>query len=127
MTDRDDILLEDFFKQASQQQIEDNGFSERVMKHLPDRKIELARRWSRLWSVFCVTVGGVLFFAFGGMQLIKSLIATTLQMLLTSLEVFVVTAPTAEISVNPWSVVLLLAFVLIYLPYQTARKLSSVL
>ncbi len=127
MTDRDDILLEDFFKQAAQQEIEDKGFTERVMMNLPDRNVELARKWSRLWTIFCIIVGGVLFFVFGGLQLMKALFVTALHMLLTTLEVFVVTAPTAEISVSPWAIVLLLAFVVIYLPYQTGRKLSSIL
>ena len=31
MTDKDDLLIRDFFKEAAQQQIEDNGFTERVM------------------------------------------------------------------------------------------------
>ena len=56
MTDKDNIILEDFFKQAAQQQIEDNGFTERVMQNLP--KTNTVRRLSRLWSLFCILVGG---------------------------------------------------------------------
>ena len=33
MTDKENRMIEDFFKQAAQQQIEDNGFTERVMKN----------------------------------------------------------------------------------------------
>ena len=40
MDDKDQIMLESFFKQAAQQQIEDNGFTERVMTHLPDSRVE---------------------------------------------------------------------------------------
>ena len=107
MDDKDQIMLESFFKQAAQQQIEDNGFTERVMTQLPDGRAERVRRLSSLWTLFCIIIGVVLFFVFGGTM--------------------VVTAPTTEITVNPWMLLLLMGFVLVYLPYQTARKLSSVL
>ena len=123
MTDKDDILIEDFFKQAALQQIEDNGFTERVMQSLPDTQMETVRRLSRLWTVFCVLSGVLLFFLFGGWQLLQGLFFGGLRMLLGWLEVLVVTAPTAEIPVNPWVVLLLVAFVLVYLPYQIARRL----
>ena len=127
MTDKDNIMIEEFFKQAAQQQIEDNGFTERVMMNLPEMKMSKVRRLSRLWTLFCVIVGLGLFFAFGGMQLMRVAMTGLLQMVLTALEVFVVTTPTTEIPVNPWLVLVVLAFVLVYLPYQTGRKLSSVL
>ena len=127
MTDKDNIMLEDFFKQAAQQQIEDNGFTERVMHSLPDRNYATARRLSRLWTLMCVLVGATLFFAFGGWQVLKGLFEGGLRMMLGWLEVLVATAPTTEIPINPWVVLLLVGFVLIYLPYQTGRKLSSVL
>ena len=44
MTDKENMMIEALFKQAAQQQIEDNGFTERVMKNLPDRKLDVARR-----------------------------------------------------------------------------------
>jgi hypothetical protein len=43
MTDRDDMMIEKFFNQAAQQQIEDHGFTERVMQSLPERKLMTAR------------------------------------------------------------------------------------
>ena len=127
MTDNDNIILEDFFKQAAQQQIEDNGFTERVMQHLPDETYAKAHRLSTLWTLFCVIVGAVLFFVFGGWQVVVGLYEGGLRMLLGWMEVLMATAPTTEIPVNPWVVLLLVAFVLIYLPYQTGRKLSSIL
>ena len=127
MTDKDNIMIEEFFKQAAQQQIEDNGFTERVMKNLPETKTDKVRRLSRLWTWFCVLIGLGVFFAFGGLQLMRVAMTGLLQMVLTALEVFVVTTPTTEIPVNPWLVLVVLAFVLVYLPYQTARRLSSVL
>ena len=125
MTDKDNIILEDFFKQAAQQQIEDNGFTERVMQNLP--KTDTVRRLSRLWSLFCILVGVGLFFAFGGWQLLQNLFFGGLRMLLGWIEVFAITAPTNEININLWVVLLLVGFVLVVLPYQTYRKLSATL
>ena len=127
MTDKDDIMLENFFKQAAQQQIEDNGFTERVMQSLPERKLLTPRRLSQLWTLFCIVVGVALFFLFGGWQVIQSLFVGGLRMTLGWLEVFMATAPTAEIPINPWAVALLVAFVIFYLPYRIGHKLSAVL
>ena len=124
MTDNNQFL-EDFFKQAAQQQIEDNGFTERVMQNLP--KTDTVRRLSRLWSLFCILVGLGLFFAFGGWQVLQGLFFGGLRMLLGWIEVFALTAPTTEININLWVVLLLVGFVLVVLPYQTYRKLSATL
>ena len=127
MTDKDNMMIEDFFKQAARQQIEDNGFTERVMHSLPDRKMEVVRKLSQLWTLFCMAVAGVLFFMFGGWQVVTGLFYATLRILFGWLEVQMVTATTTEIPVNLWGILLLLAIVLVYLPYQTARKLSATL
>ena len=124
MTDNNQFL-DDLFKQAALQQIEDNGFTERVMQNLP--KTDTVRRLSRLWSLFCILVGVGLFFAFGGWQLLQNLFFGGLRMLLGWIEVFAITAPTNEININLWVVLLLVGFVLIVLPYQTYRKLSATL
>ena len=129
MTDRDDMMIEKFFKQAAQQQIEDHGFTERVMQSLPERKLLTAHRLSQLWTLFCIVVALALFFLFGGWQALQSLFVGGLRMMLGWLEVLMVTAPTAEIPVplNPMALVLLVAFVLIYLPYRIGHKLSAAL
>jgi hypothetical protein len=126
MTDNNQFL-DELFKQAAQQQIEDNGFTERVMQQLPDAKRDSVRRLSRLWSLFCILVGVGLFFAFGGWQVLQGLFIGGLRMLLGWLEVFALTIPTTEININLWTVLLLMAFVLVVLPYQTYRKLSATL
>ena len=82
---------------------------------------------AQLWTLVCVVVGAALFFAFGGWQVLKGLFDGGLRMMLGWLEVLMATVPTTEIPINPWVVALLVGFVLIYLPYQTGRKLSSVL
>ena len=125
MTDNNQFL-DDLFKQAAQQQIEDNGFTERVMQNLPTTAVTV-RRLSRLWSLFCILVGVGLFFAFGGWQVLQGLFFGGLRMLLGWLEVFAITAPTTEININLWVVLLLVGFGLVVLPYQTYRKLSATL
>ena len=127
MTDKDNILIEDFFKQAAQQQIEDRGFTERVMQNLPERRVEQVRRLSRLWTIFCGVVGVAMFFLLGGWQVVQGWFLAAVRMTIGWLEIFMVTAPTTEISINPWVVLLVLVFVIIFLPYQTARRLSSAL
>ena len=127
MTDKENRMIEDFFKQAAQQQIEDNGFTERVMHSLPDRKDHVVRRLSQLWTLFCIAVAGVLFFMFGGWQMVTGLFFASLKVILGWLEVQMVTAATTEIPVNLWAILLLVVMVLVYLPYQTARKLSATL
>ena len=126
MTDNNQFL-DDLFKQAAQQQIEDNGFTERVMQNLPETKTDVVRKLSRLWSLFCILVGLGLFFAFGGWQVLQGLFFGGLRMLLGWIEVFALTVPTTEININLWVVLLLVGFVLVVLPYQTYRKLSATL
>ena len=48
MMENDDKLLVAFFDE-NRQEIPDNGFTRRVMRHLPDR----TRRISQLWATFC--------------------------------------------------------------------------
>ena len=127
MTDKDYSLIDDFFKEAAQQQIEDAGFTERVMMNLPDSQAEKTHRLSLLWTWFCILLGVVLFFAFGGLETLKASIMVVLQTVVTWLSVFLTTAPTTEVSLNPLVVLLVVAFVGVYLPYRTYRKLSAVL
>lgn len=127
MNDNENILIESFFKEAAQQQIEDNGFTERVMANLPAGEANLAHRLTRLWTLFCVVMGVVLFFLLNGWDSLKASINMLLSTVLTGLEVFVTTAPTTDLRLNPWLVLLAVAFVLVFLPYQTYRKLSATL
>ena len=126
MTDNNDLLIEKFFKQAAQQQIEDNGFTERVMERVVQTKPS-TRRMSILWTWSCVAIALVLFVFLGGWESLKATMMVWMTTALTSLEVLITTAPTAELPVNPVVVFLLVAFVLVYLPYQTARRLSATL
>ena len=96
MTDNTERMLYDFFAEARQQQIDDNGFTERVMQRLEAEvspSISIQRRsttsaacsparLSRLWTWLCIAAGVVLFFTFHGWEAIC-----------VGLEVFVQTAP----------------------------------
>ena len=127
MEDKNDIMLKQLFEQAAQQQIEDNGFTERVMANLPERSGYSVRTLSRLWTMFCLIIGVLTFWLASGWPVLEGFLSGAKQMLITTIEVFLVTAPTTEIQLNPWVVVLLAGFVLIFLPYQTFRKLSATL
>jgi len=75
MEDNNDILLQQFFAEASRQEIADDGFSRRVINRLPSRVNWLVR----LWTAFCVIVGVVLFVVFRGWELVAEHVATQLQ------------------------------------------------
>ena len=82
---------------------------------------------SVLWTWFCIAVSVALFFVFNGWEMLKASLMVLYAAVRTSLEVFVTTAPTTELDLTPWMILLALGFVSIYLPYQTARKLSATL
>ncbi|MDR0746104.1 MAG: DUF5056 domain-containing protein [Mediterranea sp.] len=65
MTETSDKLLKQFFSEHKQE-IDDNGFSRRVMKSLPDRSL----RTSGVWTTCCGTLALILFFTLGGLQAI---------------------------------------------------------
>lgn len=129
MEDKNDMLLKQLFAEAAKQTIEDNGFTERVMMNLPETDLAgvRVRRLSHLWTLFCVAVALIIFWAVNGWPILEGFLKGGKQVLINTIEVFLITAPTTEIQINPWLVVLLLAFVLIFLPYQTFRKLSATL
>ena len=58
-----DKLLRDFFSE-NKKEIEDSGFSRRVMRNLPDRSNRLAQ----YWTAFVMTIGMVLFILLGGLE-----------------------------------------------------------
>ena len=129
MTEKENKLIEELFKQAARQQIEDNGFTERVMAQVErvDQTSLVSHRLSMLWTWFCIAVSLVLFFVFNGWEMLKASLMVLYAAVRTSFEVFVTTAPTTEFDLTPWMILLALGFVSIYLPYQTARKLSATL
>ena len=101
----DDKLLQQFFSDNRKEP--DNGFTRRVMRHLPDR----TRRISQLWVTFCFTLALVLFFAFDGLQLALG----------TLRETFTVAAQSGVTEASPKSL-LVAGIVLLFLLY---RKICS--
>lgn len=66
MTELDnDKFLRDFFTE-NKQEVADNGFSRRVMHHLPNQSNRLAH----IWTAFVMALGIVLFVWLGGLQAI---------------------------------------------------------
>ena len=70
MMENDDKLLTSFFAEH-RQEIADNGFSRRVLRHLPDRSRHLAQ----IWTAFCFTLALVLFVSLDGVNHCRSGIA----------------------------------------------------
>ena len=102
MTEDNDLLLRQFFSEAAQQKIEDNGFTERVMQCLEANqqaqsslfeseqsssaklKVQI---FPRLWTAFCILVAFLLFSALHGWELLT-----------VQLEVLLRTLPTEPFS-----------------------------
>lgn len=63
----DDILVQKFFSE-NRKEIEDNGFSRRVKRHLPEHY----RRISTLWNIGIGAVAVFLFYYLGGVQLMMN-------------------------------------------------------
>lgn len=63
----DNQLLENFFQEARQTTVSDDGFTERVMQHVPDRRVLTL---SRLWTAFCVMAALLLFVLLRGWDMI---------------------------------------------------------
>jgi len=76
MTDKDNKLLEDFFLAAREQQLPDNGFTERVMQQLPETLAadQRARQLSWLWTAFCIILGICLFIWFRGWIMVVTIV-----------------------------------------------------
>lgn len=102
----DDKLLQQFFSD-NRKEIEDNGFSRRVMHHLPNRYYLI----SQLWSLFCFTLAVVLFFVLDGLQLVLGALR----------ETFTSAIQSGAAELDPKSLIIV-AVVLVYLGY---RKICS--
>ena len=106
MNEDNDLLLQQFFSAATQQQIADDGFTERVMRRLPTR----INWFVRLWTWFCITAFIVLFVMFRGWELLA-----------VHLEVMLRTLAAESFSINP----LMLAAVLFGLLFVGAGEAIS--
>lgn len=87
--DKDMTLLDDFFKEAAEMQIDDDGFTERVTAALPERKavenkaMERLKRKSRIWNVVCLAAGVALFVGLRGWNVFYDLKAMSVAAIMT--------------------------------------------
>ncbi len=94
MIEDNDRLLQQFFNEAASLQIDDNGFTERVMQRLPSRM-----NWFvRIWNTVCIVLFAVLFIVFRGWDLLA-----------VQLEVMLRTMSTHSFSIN-----LLMVFTIVF-------------
>lgn len=67
---KDDLLLEQFFQAARDEQLPDGGFSHRVMTRVAAADPMSARRLSWLWTAACIVVALIVFTLMGGWNII---------------------------------------------------------
>ena len=104
MDEQNEKLLRQFFSEAAQQTIEDNGFTERVMNQLPPVRV---KRFTRIWTACCIFIAAILFTVFHGWEL-----------LLVQMEVFLRTTIAEPPQVNPLTVVFTLFCLLMIGVYE---------
>ena len=112
MIEDNEQLLKQFFNEATQQKIEDNGFTGQVMHRLPMR----VNWFTRLWTAFCILVALLVFTLFHGWEL-----------LVIKLEVLIRTLPTEPLSGRLFMVVAIFLGLLIagaseFISSETARR-----
>ena len=93
MIENDNILLEQFFQEAATQQLEDNGFSERVSQAIERSAVHTLRfnLYAHLWTLFCIVVAFAVFLFTQGWNVL----VTYATVFLTNVEVFLRTLPVA--------------------------------
>lgn len=106
MIENNNHILEQFFAD-NRHEIADNGFSNRVMRHLPDHNYRL----SQIWTAFCFAIALILFVALDGLQLVLG----------TLRETFISVIENGAAELNPKSLILA-GVVLLYFGY---RKIST--
>ena len=74
LSPQDEALLERFFSQQ-RAEIQDHGFSRRVMRQLPSRNNKL-NRW---WTAFCIMLGIVFFIAIRGWKVLADAITVAVR------------------------------------------------
>ena len=96
MTENNEHLLQQFFSEAAIRP-QDDGFSRRVMQHLPSR----INWFERLWTACCVLTFLALFVAFRGWELLAVHFEVLLRTLAVHCEVLLRTVAVEPVSVNP--------------------------
>lgn len=89
-----DRLLEQFFMAARNEELPDNGFTQRVMLMLTERE----RRLSRLWTAVCVMAATVVFTLIGGWQQVANGIVNVLTGMHTTTQLLQLSACAATLT-----------------------------
>ena len=108
--DKDLMMLDDFFKEATELEIDDNGFTDKVMEVLPSTECKKAenRAFAKAelrWKIICATLAAVLFVALKGWNLIYDVKAMLMVLfhtidysrLFTSIGVMLLILPTLTV------------------------------
>ena len=90
MKDENDLLLDNFFKEAAELQISDDGFAEQVMAILPEphraetKAMKDLKKKMTWWNVACIAAGIALFILFKGWNIIYDIMASGMAIILTT-------------------------------------------
>ena len=108
--DKDLMMLDDFFKEATELEIDDNGFTDKVMEVLPSTECKKAenRAFAKAElrrNIICATLAAVLFVALKGWNLIYDVKAMLMVLfhtidysrLFTSIGVMLLILPTLTV------------------------------
>ena len=74
MTENDEKLITSFFEDSRHHTLPDNGFSERVMRSLPENNYARMKCLGRWWTATCVVAGILFFFLSDGFGHIKKIV-----------------------------------------------------
>ena len=90
MKDEKDLLLDNFFKEAAELQISDDGFAEQVMAALPashqteTKAMKDLKKKMTLWNIACIASGIALFIVLKGWNIIYDIMASGMAIVLTT-------------------------------------------
>ena len=90
MKDEKDLLLDNFFKEAAELQISDDGFAEQVMAALPashlteTKAMKDLKKKMTLWNIACIAAGIALFIVLKGWNIIYDIMASGMAIILTT-------------------------------------------
>ena len=90
MKDEKDLLLDNFFKEAAELQISDDGFAEQVMAALPashlteTKAMKDLKKKMTLWNIACIAAGIALFIVLKGWNIIYDIMASGMAIVLTT-------------------------------------------
>ena len=71
MNDKDNLLIQSFFESHRQAPLPDNGFSERVMRCIPQHHIPRTVILARRWTALCCCLAIVTFVLLDGKDIVK--------------------------------------------------------